>query len=93
MPEEYRTSILNTASESQISVESDPHCLGVLKHYHSLLPMAREARKPMFLLKAADGAIGAHASSVQDAYEHFKTLAGKIQERMARMSPLASARR
>lgn len=92
MPEEYQTSILDTKSKGQISVESDPNCLGVLKHYHSLLPMAQEARKPMFRLKAADGAIGAHASSVQDAYEHFKTLATKIQKRIARMLPSPTAK-
>ena len=47
----------------------------MLKHYRSLMPMAQEARKPMFHLKPADGAIGAHFQSAQEAYRDFKTLA------------------
>lgn len=38
--------------------------MGSLKHYHRLLPMCMEARKPIFLLKPVDGAIGAHYHSV-----------------------------
>jgi len=30
------------------------------------MPLAQEARKPMFTLKAADGAVGGHAKAVQD---------------------------
>jgi chromosome partitioning protein len=41
-------------------VKDDPWCLALLKHYHSLMPMAQEAHKPMFHLKVADGAIGSH---------------------------------
>jgi hypothetical protein len=54
----------------------------MLKHYHSLIPMAMEARKPIFLLKSADGAIGAHSYAVQDAYKDYRALAKKILARM-----------
>ena len=37
----------------------------MLKHYRSLMPMAIEARKPIFHLKSADGALGAHIYAVQ----------------------------
>lgn len=57
---------------------SDPHCLGLLKHYHSLVPLAQEARKPLFLLRSADGAIGAHQQAVQAVYAHFGQLANSI---------------
>ena len=56
----------------------DPYCLAMLKHYRSLMPLAMEAHKPMFHLKPADGAIGAHISAVRDCYDDFHILAQKI---------------
>lgn len=55
--------------------EPDPYCLAQLKHYHSLMPLAQEARKPVFALKPADGAFGGHAQAAQRAYEDFRRLA------------------
>jgi hypothetical protein len=52
-----------------------------IKHYRSLMPMAMEARKPMFKLTAADGAIGAHQSNVQQCLSDFKTLVDALVER------------
>ena len=46
------------------------------------MPMAHEARKPIFHLKPADGAIGAHLQSVKDAYRDFKSLATAIASRV-----------
>jgi hypothetical protein len=43
--------------------------------------MAMEVRKPIFLLKHADGAIGAHYQAVLRAYLDFKMLTSKILER------------
>jgi cellulose biosynthesis protein BcsQ len=60
------------------TVAQDPFCLSLLKHYRSLMPMAMEARKPIFFLKAADGAIGAHIEAVQSAYRDFQKLAATI---------------
>jgi hypothetical protein len=40
--------------------------------------MAQEARKPMFHLKPADGAIGAHLQSAEDARKDFEALAKAI---------------
>jgi hypothetical protein len=65
-----------------IDVDSDEHCLAQLKDYRSLMPMAQEARKPMFLLKPADGAIGGHQGAVRQAYEDFRRLAERIIERI-----------
>ena len=67
---------------SQInSVENDSHCIALLKHYRSLAPMSMESHKPIFLLKPADGAIGAHVYAVQKSYEEFEALTKKIIER------------
>lgn len=79
IPEVFRTSVLKEeVSPSPITIENDEYCLSLLKHYHSLIPMAMEARKPIFLLKPADGAIGAHLGAVRNAYDDFKTLSQKI---------------
>jgi cellulose biosynthesis protein BcsQ len=79
IPGEYRRSVLG--EQSPIGVPdwaSDPQCLSLIKHYRSLMPMAMEARKPMFFLKPADGAIGAHTAAVRDCYEDFRKLAVSI---------------
>ena len=62
-------------------VTDDPSCLGLLKHYRSLMPMAQEAKKPMFHLRAADGALGSHVKAVESARHDFETLAKRIAER------------
>jgi chromosome partitioning protein len=72
---DYRTYVLAENPPSKTSVRDDPHCLALLKHYRSLMPMAEEARKPMFHLKPVDGAIGAHFKSAQEAYGDFEALA------------------
>jgi len=58
------------------------YCLATVKHFRSLVPMAQEARKPIFALTPADGAIGSHAAAVQDAYRDFEMLARKIMEKL-----------
>jgi hypothetical protein len=45
------------------------------------MPMAMEARKPMFALRPADGAIGAHQDSVQRCWGNFENLARAIADR------------
>jgi cellulose biosynthesis protein BcsQ len=78
IPHEYRVSVMDERDETQMQVDNDPFCLAKLKHYRSLMPMAMEARKPMFLLKPSDGAIGAHTYAVQECRRDFERLAGKI---------------
>ena len=45
------------------------------------MPMAQEARRPMFLLRPADGAFGGHQQAVLECYADFRSLALKIVER------------
>lgn len=78
IPGEYRQAVLDNPLEPEVRVDNDPYCLGALKHYRSLMPLAMEARKPMFRLKPADGAIGAHAQAVKDCYADFRKLALQI---------------
>lgn len=81
-PGEYRRSVLDEASsETSIAAAADPYCLAMLKHYRSLMPMAMQARKPVFALKPADGAIGAHGEAVRKAERDFLALARRIAER------------
>jgi cellulose biosynthesis protein BcsQ len=82
IPSVYRTEVLGQSAEGVPSgVADDPNCLGLLKHYRSLMPMAQEANKPMFFLKPADGAIGAHQDAVKEVYRDFAALAGAIARR------------
>ena len=78
IPEVFEKYVLETAVASEKKVENDENCLAVLKHYHSLIPMAMEARKPIFALKPADGAIGAHYQAVLRSYQDFKLLSQAI---------------
>ncbi len=81
IPAVYREAVLGADPPAQaMTFEEDPNCLAKLKHYRSLMPMAQEARKPMFELKPADGAIGSHAIAVQDCYRDFEQLARVIAE-------------
>lgn len=60
----------------------DPHRLASLRRYQSLMPLAQDAKKPLFSLRAADGAIGSQAQAVQDCHRDFETLARRIAERV-----------
>lgn len=83
IPAEYRGSILGESSAATIGrTRGDPLCLATLKHYRSLVPMGQEARKPIFHLTVADGAIGNHALAVKEAYTDFEALANKILGQM-----------
>jgi len=78
IPQVFRQFVLKQSVKPDVSVDKDPYCLALLKHYHSLIPMAMEARKPIFLLKPSDGAIGAHLGAVKSSYDDFKNLASRI---------------
>ncbi|MGD0541378.1 MAG: AAA family ATPase [Tepidisphaeraceae bacterium] len=81
IPHTYSDAVLGEPEQNLISIDSDPNCIAKLKDYRSLMPLAHEARKPMFLLKPADGALGAHANAVKDVYREFKEVALKIASR------------
>ncbi len=82
IPAVYREAVLDErVAKVEQAIDGDPHCLAVLKHYRSLMPLAQEARKPMFFLKPADGALGGHSKAVQDCYKDFRALGRAIADR------------
>ncbi|MCH7812700.1 MAG: ParA family protein [Planctomycetes bacterium] len=81
IPKTYATEVLES-TPLVASAEEDDNQLAMLKHFKSLMPMAQDARKPMFHLTAADGAIGGHSSAVQDCKMQFSDLADRILEAM-----------
>ena len=46
--------------------------------------MAMQARKPVFSLKPADGAIGAHGEAVRNAHDDFTELVLQIKQQVRR---------
>lgn len=82
IPSVYREVVLSESINMALpAVQEDPYCLGLLKHYRSLMPLAMEAGKPMFFLKSADGAIGSHIEAVKSCYDDFRVLARHIANR------------
>lgn len=77
-PKVYSESILGERGKPPAAVDVDTNKLALLKDYRSLMPLAQEAHKPMFLLKPADGAIGGHQTGVQSCRDDFEKLALKI---------------
>jgi hypothetical protein len=77
IPDVYKKDVLAEPLPAP-SVDEDRHCLARLRDYRSLMPLAQEARKPMFFLKPADGALGAHQGAVKAAYNDFLSLARRI---------------
>ena len=77
IPDAFRRDVMDEPPGAT-SIHDDPYCLATLKHYRSLMPLAQDARKPMFLLKPADGAIGGHGQAVRDCYDDFERLARSL---------------
>lgn len=92
IPEVFAKYVLNVPLTAIISIENDPHCIALLKHYRSLAPMSMEANKPIFLLKPADGAIGAHTYAVHKSYEDFKLLTKSILKHCSHSISLSSTK-
>lgn len=83
IPIEYHRSVLSTEYRPRPvgSDSSDRERLATLRNYRSLMPMAQDARKPIFDLTAADGAIGGHGALVEKCREEFEALAERVAER------------
>lgn len=81
IPKAYREAVVSEALHDNVGVDDDPHCLAVLRPFRLLMPLVREARKPMFGLKPADGALGGHANAVHESYHAFRALARTVAER------------
>lgn len=78
VPRVYGEAVGAQNTNTRLSVENDPQCLAVLRHFRSLMPYAEEARKPMFALKPADGPVGSQVNVVRRCYREFWALAKKV---------------
>lgn len=77
IPAVYAEAVIQESNHA-LAFEDDSNCLSLLRHYRSLMPLAQEARKPIFDLRPADGAIGGHQAAVSDARRDFYRLADRI---------------
>ena len=82
IPSVYREEV-NPSEKAGVAetTDDDPECLATLRHYRSLMAMSQEARKPLFALRSADGAIGGHQQAVQDCRREFRSLAWAVAGR------------
>lgn len=81
MPGEFHRSVLRDDLQPE-TTDADNWCLGVMRHYQSLMPLAQDAQKPMFQLRPGDGAIGAHMDAVRRCRQEFAALATEIMRRL-----------
>lgn len=80
LPNEYAKAMLGQ-DEHDLTFDTDTACLGVMRHYQSLMPLAQDAQRPMFHLRPADGAIGAHMDAVRRCGDDFRRLAQRVLAR------------
>jgi hypothetical protein len=91
IPLEFRRSVLDETRGDLIG--PDPYQLATLRNYRSLMPLAQDVRKPMFDLRAADGALGSTGRLVRTCYLEFEDLATKVVDlTMPHPKPPPSAR-
>ena len=86
IPAVYHSEMLAQQISKDVS-SPNVTALAILNSYPSLKLLAREARKPMFMLKPADGATGGHAAGVHDCYREFQRLAERIAEKCGIVLP------
>jgi cellulose biosynthesis protein BcsQ len=79
IPETFLSEVLRETGEPPAqSVEDDPWCLALIRHFASLVPIAQQARKPMFDLKQSDGIGGGQIQAVARCRKEFEELVVKL---------------
>ena len=82
MPAEYARSVLGAEPTSQsLAPETDDNRIATVKHFRSLVSLGKDARKPVFDLTVADGAMGSHAVAATDAFHDFMEITQEILRR------------
>lgn len=79
IPDAYATKVLRQSGEI---LTPDLNLIGQVRNYQSLMALSHEARKPVFDLKPADGAIGSHFRVVQEAEKTYYELAQVVATRI-----------
>ncbi|MBM5815529.1 MAG: ParA family protein [Cyanobacteria bacterium K_Offshore_surface_m2_239] len=88
VPAIYARAVLNQAPEPPAATPNDdPNCLAQLRYNRILMPLAREARKPMFHLTPADGALGGHLQAAVACRKEFRALARELAGRCGLLLP------
>ncbi|MEV4469892.1 AAA family ATPase [Nonomuraea sp. NPDC049504] len=81
IPYVFRDAVLGESGRAAEDIRR--YEIATLRNYQSLMPLAHDARKPMFDLKAADGALGSTQSYVQKCRAEFTQLAESVLERLS----------
>lgn len=63
----------------------DNYDLGSVPNLHSIVPMAQNARAPMFALTAKDGVVGAHFLKVREIKEVFQGIAVRLESNISHL--------
>ena len=93
MPQEYTKSVLaQEPASTDPTLADDPNRIATIKPYRSLVALGKDARKPIFLLAPADGAIESHAQAANQAYDDFRALSKKLLGRCGLPLPPAIPR-
>ncbi len=80
IPSVFHEFVLDTPETRRpATIDDDPYCIAMLKHFASLVPFAQQARKPIFDLKIADGIGGGQIQSVTRARGEFEELVKKLR--------------
>jgi hypothetical protein len=82
IPWVYRAAVLGDSLPSR---DDDRHRIATMRNYRSLMPLAHDARKPMFDLKPADGALGSTQQYVKTCYREFRGLAQEVLSRIGKL--------
>lgn len=83
IPSEYRRHVLGEPDlPPGLTMDQDPHRLAMIPQYASLVPIAQQARKPIFDLKQADGVSGGQLQSVARCRAAFETIARDLMGRI-----------
>ena len=83
IPGVYATAVLG----AEVAAPTKGHEIATVRNYRSLMPLAHDARKPMFDLRAADGAIGSTQRYVQVCFGEFRALAEEVLRRLQVIVP------
>jgi chromosome partitioning protein len=80
IPEVFASAVLGEAADEPGRRSYE---IATLKNYQSLMPLAHDARKPMFDLRPADGALGSMQKYAQRCFQDFRHLSQAILERLS----------
>lgn len=79
IPHTYATSVLDLPASAPVDRSYE---IATLRNYQSLMPLSHDARKPMFDLRSADGALGSTQKLVQRCYQDFRNLSRELLRRL-----------